>query len=580
MRPARSKRCRLLGVVAAASLALVTGCGGGAGGDAIDDGEPTSSTGGPVTTRDSSAPAGTNTSEPTVDRAHLADGEPIAFPVSTEVAANGAVTAVVGSSDGGVLETTGPDGTGYRLEIPPGALLESTVITMTPLASLTGDLVDGLVGGVHLEPSGLQLGVLAQLVIAPSREVPVGVQVPFGYQGSGTEFTAAFIEPDPSRTVVWVEHFSGYGVLESTELRMEMNRRLSAAESRRGDVYRYRMSEVLVAARDQGGETVTGEALDEFEAIRQEMIRDHLRPRVEFAEQLASSGNPGDLEYISDVITEMLSIERQAQLVGTSSSIPDDLLATVGRIFSAVEAAMEERCRVEHDFTVVPILLGIARTLALLGIESDLTTSSGCGRFELRLTAELDFPDSSLWPSVVGRAEASVPVGLGGGDPGPDAHLDWTWESTEPGCPVEASQPGVASLEVVQFRFWWDNGDEDGLRSREDGRLAPPDDVMIFYDVGEGETLIEWDTCGTSGYWIGDYVSDAWSALHAEETTGTSPRWIATDWEMLFDGELVARRTYERQVDDVQACTFGDVCWPFGLTVVERTVLELVHTPG
>lgn len=66
----------------------------------------------------------------------------------------------------GTLSVTGGDGTGYVLVIPDGALLETAMLSMTPLSALSGAPVEGRAHAVLLEPVGLQLYRAATLTIS------------------------------------------------------------------------------------------------------------------------------------------------------------------------------------------------------------------------------------------------------------------------------------------------------------------------------------------------------------------------------------------------------------------------------
>lgn len=91
--------------------------------------------------------------------------------------------------EGGRVDALATDGTTYSLIVPAGALASPTQITMTPLASLVGSpLGAGLVGGVQLEPDGLELAKTATLVIQGDRIAPGPGQTGFAYHANGQDF--------------------------------------------------------------------------------------------------------------------------------------------------------------------------------------------------------------------------------------------------------------------------------------------------------------------------------------------------------------------------------------------------------
>lgn len=94
------------------------------------------------------------------------------------------VSGVIGPA-GGVL-TAVQDGVTYTLTIPDRALLADVQVTMTPIATLEGDVVGGAaVAGVVLEPSGLLLVVPATLeVLGSDLDDTVG----FAAQDGGEDF--------------------------------------------------------------------------------------------------------------------------------------------------------------------------------------------------------------------------------------------------------------------------------------------------------------------------------------------------------------------------------------------------------
>jgi len=59
--------------------------------------------------------------------------------------------------EGGTLATQGADGARFTLTIPPGALLNPKVISLTPIVFVTGlPLNSRILAAVHMEPSGLK----------------------------------------------------------------------------------------------------------------------------------------------------------------------------------------------------------------------------------------------------------------------------------------------------------------------------------------------------------------------------------------------------------------------------------------
>ncbi len=109
---------------------------------------------------------------------------------------------------GATMTTTGPDGTGYRLTVPDGALASETTVTMTPWRSASGTgVTGGRLVGVRLSPAGTEFLLPATLVVDPpgSDRVPA---VTFTQEGDETHGYP--VDLDPDRLVFRVMHFSDF----------------------------------------------------------------------------------------------------------------------------------------------------------------------------------------------------------------------------------------------------------------------------------------------------------------------------------------------------------------------------------
>ena len=122
-----------------------------------------------------------------------------------------AASAAIGP-EGGVVATSGPDGTTYTLTVPPGALAADTTITLTPVAAIDDlPLTNGLLAAVELAPEGLQLFVPATLtMVLPAAVDPAGV-VGFDWAGRGAGFGLELAAVDGATLTLGVTHFSGAG---------------------------------------------------------------------------------------------------------------------------------------------------------------------------------------------------------------------------------------------------------------------------------------------------------------------------------------------------------------------------------
>jgi hypothetical protein len=121
------------------------------------------------------------------------------------------------------------DANGYRwnLYIPPGALWENQIITMTPFATIDTSQTDAkIVSGVRLEPDGLQFNKAINLtVIPPDLSSKAGLIFSFHQDGSGVNFAPTAGSRGDSIGFLW--HFSAAGYSNEYKLDMEIIKNLA-----------------------------------------------------------------------------------------------------------------------------------------------------------------------------------------------------------------------------------------------------------------------------------------------------------------------------------------------------------------
>jgi len=137
---------------------------------------------------------------------------PIDIAVSLESA--DAISGVIGP-DGGVLSTTGPDGSSFELTIPAGALLQTTMINLTPVTALlpapfAESLAASFVAGVQLEPSGLYFTQPLELTIVPASGVDPSIWA-WAYDGDGEGLHPEPYTVEGTAVSMDIWHFSGFG---------------------------------------------------------------------------------------------------------------------------------------------------------------------------------------------------------------------------------------------------------------------------------------------------------------------------------------------------------------------------------
>lgn len=129
------------------------------------------------------------------------------------------VTEEIDASLGGTVETTGPDGVTYELDIPAHALYGDTEITMTPVSSVTGNedyFAGAFENAVELKPEGLRLYKPATLTIDPPTGLPAAADDGFSYNKAGEDFHLYPLEENAVGTFN-LFHFSAYGIGEGAD---------------------------------------------------------------------------------------------------------------------------------------------------------------------------------------------------------------------------------------------------------------------------------------------------------------------------------------------------------------------------
>jgi hypothetical protein len=136
--------------------------------------------------------------------------------VTSTLDSSHSVKQPISASKGGTVSATGADGSIFTLVIPPKALLNDELITLTPVSAITGlPISNGLLAAVQFAPEGLLFQHPATLTIQPAVSVPIAQQVGFGYHGSGAEFHFQPLGLTQAITFS-ILHFSGVGVGQGT----------------------------------------------------------------------------------------------------------------------------------------------------------------------------------------------------------------------------------------------------------------------------------------------------------------------------------------------------------------------------
>lgn len=245
------------------------------------------------------------------------------------------VEFTVTAADGGTQSATAADGSRFELVVPAGAVLEDTMIRMTPLSDVQG-LGDGAVHAVQLEPEGLLLTELARLTIVPAAPIPVADQLMFEASGDGADPALALIDPASKPIVILLEHFSIGGVASVTPQQRAtfLEKSASNAERRINAEARSRIGEERVRVLTGQGDN---DAVDVADLIS-DLLAEFEREVVDKRRQAAASS----CEAIGSYLRTVIGFERQLQLLGMTDDAQAASLARITDVITAMDARYSE----------------------------------------------------------------------------------------------------------------------------------------------------------------------------------------------------------------------------------------------
>jgi hypothetical protein len=338
-----------------------------------------------------------------------------------------AVSKVV-TVEGDTLSAKAADGTTFELVIPAGALYGPTLITMTPLASLSVPSLEGEAHGVRLEPDGLQFMGTPTLRVTPPKgeKWPIDRQLPLSITGTAQAVSLALFDPKSETLELSLSHFSSYGALLTTkgvgatlsegEIRSrfagDVEERLRSATAER--LSQERQRELLGAAEDSSS---IAELVDK---LFPEYEKNVVKPRIAKAGESCAAGKLA--------FQTVLGFERQKQLLGVSDDPAGfiDLLPVVAEVCLKEEY---ELCRDNHIITrVLPVLFSYWRQAQLLGLGTEVggvtiappwvqkaeAYANKCLKFELRFDSDVLYSDTAPDTSMNETVTSTVPVKLNG----------------------------------------------------------------------------------------------------------------------------------------------------------------------
>jgi len=265
-------------------------------------------------------------------------------------------TATVDSpAEGSDTTLTLTDGAGltWKLVIPGDALDAPRAISMTALADLaSADISGRLAGGILLEPDGLTFVVPARLTVTGGSPGGRAILLTGGHDGSAMQFA---LPADDASGGAWISHFSSVvdvDVVDDAALKP-----VTAKLDR---------DEQAATAAAQALLKEKGISVPEPPSLPLDCVSgDDAKANAKILDAfVAAVGNPE-----MDLITSLLAVERQRQLLGRSA---DESFALekqlLGRLEKKVLLLMGTYTgRSEKLLAVTTAALGIGRSMELLG---------------------------------------------------------------------------------------------------------------------------------------------------------------------------------------------------------------------
>jgi hypothetical protein len=428
---------------------------------------------------------------------------------------------------GGQIQTTGPDGVVYTLEIPADSLVQDTYIRVTPVSSLTGLPFGGKrTYAVQLDPEGLVLYKDAILTITPPQPIALEQQLFFDYKGDGQGLGLAAPVQDSQEIKIRLLHFSGYGVTEGDMFEV------GAVQTQLGDDPLGRLQSL--AAQFIADERLRQESGTEVDpSLTLETLIDLMNQYEEQVVKPALQAAGDSCEAGKGAIAQLISLERTRQLLGLdpSTTFSADLAALVSAVSKVCVQEAYQECVTQHIIhKMIPLWLGLKRQYELFG-----GAESGPEPEEVKLAEELTV--KCLTFELQFDSRGSFDAGGGGGyksevkavvrlqfDPATftikgEALLDsLSFEFTPPqGCTATSTRGGgtfnTISLEYITDTHAFDD-EQEYVR---DFRLTFwPGVTSESYHVDcppQGSSKQEAHyTSPPSGYWSGVFF-----VLHAQE---------------------------------------------------------------
>lgn len=310
-------------------------------------------------------------------RGRLAPTEP-GLAVAPQVDTNRVAVAVIGS-EGGSFFLEAPDTTRFTLRVPTNALMDETVLRMTLVTNIDGVVAEpGPQAAVLLEPEGLQFHGVAELDILFPTNIPGNRMSSFKFGGDGSEFHLTADRMGSNRVTVFLPHFSGAGTAQFSEQSRATFAARSLQNTI--DRLSRRIAEHLGRERQRqlagvvDGDDAPGLDMDMINDM-ENILAQEMDPLVdEMAANCALARKLMPIALGFERQRQLLGVQGDSRNPETQAGV-DRMQRTLDKLWSKFCPALEnckqellERCRKEGPSTeIVRELLSIERTQQLLG---------------------------------------------------------------------------------------------------------------------------------------------------------------------------------------------------------------------
>jgi hypothetical protein len=296
---------------------------------------------------------------------------------------------------GGQIHLTLPNGMAYNLNIPDGALMNDQEISMVPITRIDGmRLSGGLIGGVQLEPEGLELLAPATLTITVPKGYDPKQMVGFGYHAGGDGFHLDLATGDGKTISLSIDSFSGHGAASGTPGSIADQGNQPAGSP--ADTAAQQLTNAIkqcVGQDDSQCLPLIQMLIDQY--------NNTIKPDLTAAQNDDSKIDSAAGEFLNwwhDV--ELLSLDREITINGKTYNIPGLIDKGKALVFKGLKNAFDQesaRCLSQEDISQSTKMFNRLRQLALLSddtqppytMETKWKDFEKCARYRMNFESKL-----------------------------------------------------------------------------------------------------------------------------------------------------------------------------------------------